>query len=375
MSETYDVIVIGLGGMGSAAAAHLARRGQRVLGLEQFGRLHKLGSSHGHSRIIREAYFEAPEYVPLVQRAYALWRDLEAETGRDLLTITGGVTIGAPGSDFVEGALASARLHGLPHELHDHRETNARFPGLALDEGLVAVHEPNAGFLRPEDCIDAHLTVAQRHGAELRFDEGAATWEQDGEGIAVRTPRGEYRAERLVVAAGPWAGEVLADLGLPLKVERIVNIHVEPVEPELYGPERFPVYLFEVPEGQYYGFPALPGQGVKIGRHEGGEITNPHDIRREVSKEEVQGLHTVLARYLPGAAGEVTATLTCMYTNTPDLHFIIDVIPEQPNVAIACGFSGHGYKFASAIGEVLADLAIDGRTSHDLGFLSLARFR
>ena len=372
--STYDVIIIGLGGMGSAAAARLAKRGRRVLGLEQYGRLHTLGSSHGHSRIIREAYFEAPEYVPLVQRAYELWRELEAETGRDLLEITGGLTIGAPGSGFVAGALASARLHDLPHELLDHAEVHARFPGFALSDELVAVHEPNAGFLRPEDCIDAHLTVATRHGADLRFDEGAATWQPDGDGVVVRTPRGVYRADRLVVAAGPWAGETLASLGLPLEVERIVNIHVEPIEPELYGPERFPVYLLEAPEGQYYGFPALPGQGVKIGRHEGGEITTPRTIRRAVSDGEVRMLHNALARYLPGAAGKVTATLTCMYTNTPDLHFIIDLVPGQPSVAIACGFSGHGYKFASVVGEVMADLAIEGRTRHDTGFLSLSRF-
>ena len=373
MSESYDVIVIGMGGMGSAAAAHLAARGQRVLGLEQFGRLHKLGSSHGHSRIIREAYLEAPEYVPLVQRAYRLWRDLEAETGLELLTITGGLTIGAPGSQFVEGALASARLHDLPYELLDGRQAHERFPGLALGDELVAVHEPNAGYLRPEDCIDAHLIVASRQGADLHFDEGAAVWQADGDGVVVRTGRGEYRSERLVIAPGPWAGQVLADLNLPLEVERIVNIHAEPAQPDLYTADRFPVYLLEVPEGEYYGFPALPGQGVKFGRHEGGEITTPQAVRREVEPAEAQALLDVLGRYLPGAAGKVMLTLTCIYTNTPDANFIIDLHPEHRNVAIACGFSGHGYKFASVVGEVLADLATESQSRHDIGFLSLAR--
>lgn len=374
MSESYDVIVIGLGGMGSAAAAHLATRGLRVLGLEQFGRLHKLGSSHGHSRIIREAYFEAPEYVPLVQRAYVLWRELEAATERDLLTITGGLTIGAPDSNFIEGALESAKLHGLPYELLDYQAAEQRFPGLALGDGLMAVHEPNAGFLRPEDCIDAHLTVAERHGAELRFETGPARWAADGDGVSVTTADGTYHADRLVIAAGPWSAEVIPDLALPLAVERIVNIHVEPTQPELYGADRFPVYLFQVPEGQYYGFPALPGQGVKIGRHEGGEITNAHDIRREVDEGEIATLLAALARYLPGAAGKVTSSLTCMYTNTPDENFIIDHHPAAEQVTIACGFSGHGYKFASAIGEVLADLAIDGASRHDIDFLALSRF-
>ncbi|MCO5177147.1 MAG: N-methyl-L-tryptophan oxidase [Thermomicrobiales bacterium] len=365
---------MGLGGMGSAAVAHLAMRGQQVLGLEQFGRLHKLGSSHGHTRIIREAYFEAPEYVPLVQRAYVLWRELEAATERDLLTITGGLTIGAPDSNFIEGSLESAKLHGLPYDLLDHQAAEARFPGLALGEGLMAVYEPNAGFLRPEDCVDAHLIVAERYGADVRFDTGPASWKADGEGVTVTAGDATFRADRLVIAAGPWSAEVIPDLSLPLEVERIVNIHVEPTQPDLYSADRFPVYLFQVPEGQYYGFPALPGQGVKIGRHEGGEITNAHDIRREVDDSEIATLLAALARYLPGAAGKVTSSLTCMYTNTPDENFIIDHHPGAEQVTIACGFSGHGYKFASAIGEVLADMAIDGQSRHDIDFLALSRF-
>jgi sarcosine oxidase len=361
--------------MGSAAAANLARRGQRVLGLEQFGRLHALGSSHGHSRIIREAYFEAPEYVPLVQRAYTLWRELEEETERDLLTITGGLNIGTPESEFVTGSLASAKQHALPFEYLTQSEVEQHFPGFRLTPDLVAVFEPNAGFLKPEDCIDAHLTVAERHGAVLRFDEGVQAWSADGEGVRVRTNAGEYSAGRLVIAAGPWSGQVLADVRLPLSVRRIVNIHVAPTRPELYAPERCPVYLFEVPEGEYYGFPALPGQGVKIGRHDIGEVTTPQDIRREVDRDEVEMLLGALARYLPGAAGPVTSTLTCMYTDSADSHFIIDRHPEHANVVFGCGFSGHGYKFASVIGEVLADLATDGTTRHDIGFLSSVRFQ
>ena len=375
VERAFDVVVVGLGGMGSATAAHLARHGQRVLGLEQFDRLHANGSSHGHSRIIRQAYFEAPEYVPLLHRSYALWRELEDESGQpDLLTITGGLNIGTPESEFVGGSLASAKQHNLEHEYLNHLEVAERFPGFRLSDDLVAVFEPNAGFLQPEACIDAHLAVAERHGADLRFNQHVTDWAVDGGGVRVETGADTYRAERLVITAGPWAGQVLADLGLPLTVRRIVNAHFEPSEPALYAADRCPVYLFQVPEGDYYGFPMLPGQGVKIGRHDGGEITSPQTIRRDIDDTEIDQLRDVLARYLPGAVGPVIHTLTCMYTDTPDAHFILDRHREHPQVVYGCGFSGHGYKFASVIGEVLAELAIDGPSGHNIGFLSSSRF-
>lgn len=374
MNTSWDVIVIGLGGMGSATVAHLARRGHRVLGLEAFERLHARGSSHGDGRIIREAYFEAPEYVPLVQRAYALWRELQDDSGRDLLRMTGGINFGLADSEFVAGSLASAQLHGLPYELLDAREVHERFPGLSLPDELVGVYEPNAGILKPEVCVDAHLDVATCHGAELRFNEPVRSWSVDGDGVRVQTSAGTYRADRLAIAAGPWAGQVLADLRLPLEVWRVVNVHFEPSQPEFYAADRFPVYLFQVPEGDYYGFPFIPGQGVKIGRHDIAEVTTANTIRREIDPEEIELLRSVLERYLPGAWGNVIKTLTCMYTVTPDRHFILDTIPEHPNVAYGCGFSGHGFKFASAIGEVLADLATEGTTRHNIGFLSASRF-
>jgi sarcosine oxidase len=374
MIDSYDAIVIGLGAMGSAAAYHLARRGGRVLGLDAHPRGHARGSSHGRSRIIREAYFEAPAYVPLVQRAYALWRELEAESGRPLLTITGGLNIGRPESDFVGGALASARRHGLPYEELTAPEVTARFLGFRPTEDLVAVYEPNAGILDPEACVGAHLDLAARHGTELRHGEPARRWDADGAGVRVETERGVYHAGRLVIAAGPWAGELLAGLGLPLEVWRIVNAHFEPARPELFGPDRCPIYLWQVPEGDYYGFPNLPGQGVKIGRHDVGEVCTPHTIRRSVDEAEVAMLRAMLDRYLPGAAGAVKWTLTCMYTNTPDRHFVLDRHPAHPQVAYGCGFSGHGFKFASAIGEVLADLALDGATRQPIGFLAASRF-
>lgn len=370
----YEAIVLGLGAMGSATAYHLARRGHRVLGLDAHPRGHTLGSSHGRSRIIREAYFEAPQYVPLVQRAYTLWQELEQASGRDLLTITGGLNVGTPDSEFITGALTSARQHNLPYELLSAGDVPARFPGFRPTADLVAVYEPHAGILDPEACVGAHLDLAARHGADLRHGEPALRWTADGAGVRVETADGAYTAERLAIAAGPWAGEVLAELGLPLRVQRVVNVHFAPVQPDLFAPERCPVYLWQVPEGDYYGFPALPGQGVKFGRHDTGERCTPHTIRRTVDDTEVAALRAILDRYMPGAAGAVRSTLTCMYTNTPDRHFVLDRHPAHAQVVYGCGFSGHGFKFSSVIGEVLADLALDGATRHDIGFLAATRF-
>jgi sarcosine oxidase len=370
----YDLIVLGLGGMGSAAAYQLARRGQRVLGLDAHPRGHTLGSSHGRSRIIREAYYEAPEYVPLVRRAYALWRDLESEAGRELLAITGGLNIDRPDGELVVGALESARRHGLSHEYLTSAEVGARFPGFRLTDDLVAVYEPNAGILHADACVGTHLEQAARHGADLRHGEPARRWAVDGAGVRVETDLGTYTAARLVIAAGPWASEVLSDLGLPLAVQRVVNVHFQPSRPELFAPDRCPVFICKLPEGQYYGLPSLPGHGLKFGRHDGGQTCTPHTIRREVDSAEIESLRAVLDRYAPGASGPVNSTLTCMYTNTPDLHFVIDRHPRHDQVVYACGFSGHGFKFASVVGEVLADLAVDGVTRHPIGFLSAARF-
>lgn len=374
MDSTYDVVVIGLGAMGSAAAYHLAGRGHRTLGLDAYARGHAKGSSHGRSRIIREAYYEAPEYVPLVRRAYELWRDLEAESGRPLLRITGGLWVGPPEGEFIQGSLASARQHDLPHDYLGPAEVAARFPGFRMSDDLMAVYEPKAGILAPEDCVGAHLDLAARHGAELRHGERVRSWAANGDGVRVETDRGTYAAARLVITAGPWAGELLGGLAIPLVVWRIVNAHFEPTRPDLFGVERCPVYFWQLPEGEYYGFPALPGEGVKLGRHDVGEVCTPETIRRDVDSEEVEMFRAMLDRHMPGASGPIMSTLTCMYTLTPDRHFVIDRHPRHDTVVYGCGFSGHGFKFASAIGEVLADLAVDGATRHPIGFLSSARF-
>ena len=296
MMNSYDAIVLGLGGMGSATAYHLARRGQRVLGLDVFERGHTRGSSHGRSRIIREAYYAAPEYVPLVQRSYALWRELEAELGTSLLMITGGLLIEPPGGPMVTGAVRSAGLHNLDYEELTADEIRSRFPGLKPTDDLIGVFEPNAGVLAPEACVAAHLDLAASHGADLRHSEPARRWVSGTQGVVVETDNGAYSADQLVVTAGPWASELLPELGLPLSVERIVNVHFEPSQPERFVPDRCPIHIWEVPEGHFYGLPSLPGQGMKIGRHDAIESCTPQTVRREVAPAEIAMLRQMLDR-------------------------------------------------------------------------------
>lgn len=370
----WDAIVIGLGIMGAAAAAELARRGVRVLGLEQHAPFHTRGSSHGKTRIIREAYFESPEYVPLVQRAYVLWQELGERTGRQVLRITGGVSIGCPDSPFIVGARESALRHGLPHELLEAQEARRRFPALAVPEEFVALVEGRAGILFAEECWRAFYEEATRSGAELRFGVTVRSFGADGDGAYVETDGGRLLAERVVIAAGPWTPGVLGQLGLPLTVRRVLVVHVLPRESELFTPDRLPIFLLDVPEGEYYGFPLLPEQGVKFGRHDSGELCTPETARRSVTDEEVRAMTAVLERYLPGAPGSVLMSVTCLYTMTPDGHFIVDRHRHWSQIVFACGFSGHGFKFAPTIGEALADLALDGRTSLPIGFLRSDRF-
>jgi sarcosine oxidase len=371
--ERATVIVIGLGIMGSATAWALARRGVRVLGLEQYAPFHALGSSHGKTRIIREAYFESPEYVPLVQRAYELWDELGERTGRRLLRVTGGVSIGRLDSPFIVGARESAQRHGLAHELLDAQEARKRFPVLALPDDFVALFEGRAGILFAEECWRAFCEDAVRHGAELRFGVRVHGFAPDGEGMTVETESGRLRADRVVVTAGPWSTTLLADLGLPLEVRRVLVVHVQPDDPTRFRPEVLPIFGMDVPEGEYYGFPFLPDQGVKFGRHDDGEVCTPESVRRTVTDDEVRWMTGVLERYLPGAAREVLMTVTCLYTMTPDSHFVIDRHPEWPQVVFAAGFSGHGFKFASVMGEALADLALEGASRLPIGFLSFRR--
>ena len=372
----YDVIVVGVGAMGSAACYQLASRGARVLGLEQFDIPNARGSSHGQSRMIRMAYYEHPDYVPLLRRAYELWDEIEGVSGQKLLHITGGVYMGPPDGEVVAGSLQSARRHGLGHELLDRAALAGRFPQFRVPDDWQALYEDRAGFLLPERAVAAYAEAALRRGADLRGHEPLTAWRATDRGVVVATTRGEYEAERLVFCGGAWSGKLLADLGVPLVVTRQVLGWVWPRRPEWFEMGRLPVWAVEKPGGLYYGFPMMPDSpGLKLADHSFGTPTDPDRVAREVTPEDEDTFRPALARYVPEADGPTLAVRVCLYTHSPDRHFVIDRHPAYDRVTVACGFSGHGFKFASVIGEVLADLATRGKTSLPASFLGLSRFR
>jgi len=366
-----DVIVIGLGADGSAAAAHLAPRGARVLGLEGFARGHTDGSSGGLTRVIRLAYYEHPDYVPLLKRAWTLWRELETASGEVLLRRTGGVYAGPRDGELVAGSLRSAREHGLEHELLDPAGLRERLPLFRFDPEWWGLAEANAGYLLPEKAIAAHLAVAERHAARLQFDERVIDWARDGSGVRVTTQRGTYRASKLVIAAGAWNARLLPGIAPLLQVKRVPLFWFEPVT-HREALARLPVYIVDSGLGHgCYGFPYLADQGLKIATHGAGTPVDPDTVDRETHPVDEAPIRKFVQDRLPVADGPVRMTKVCMYTVTPDEHFIVDV--DGP-VAYASACSGHGFKFASVIGEVLADLALDGATRHPIGFLSASRF-
>lgn len=376
VSQTYDVIVVGIGAMGGAACWQLARRGVRVLGLEQFEIGHALGSSHGQSRMIRLAYYEHPDYVPLLRRAYTLWDEAEAASGAKLLYRTGGVYMGPPGGEVVGGALSAARLHGLAHESLDRADIARRYPQFAVPDDYAAVYEPEAGFLVPERAIAVHARLAIEAGAELHGHEAVREWHADGAGVRVVTDKGEYRAARLVFAGGAWTGKLLPILAGKLAVTRQVLGWLAPRDPGPFRIERFGVWGVEQPDGSLaYGFPLLPEDvGLKLARHGRGRTTDADRVDRTITADDEREVRSIAERYLPGQTGPTLALKTCLYTNSPDGHFILDRLPGHANVVVACGFSGHGFKFTSVMGEVLADLATAGETPRPVGFLGLGRF-
>ena len=372
----YDAIVLGIGGMGSAAAYHLAKRGWRVLGIEQFSIPHEFGSSHGVTRIIRLAYSEHPSYVPLLRRAYELWREMERTAGERLLVITGGVDVGGAASETIAGSLRSCREHGLPHEELSAAEMARRFPGYRLPAELMAVYQPDGGFVLPERSIVAHASAARELGAEIHAGERALEWQAAGAGVRVRTDAAEYRASRLVITAGPWAAQLVPALERLAIPERQVLVWTEPRRPEYFAMDAFPIFNMEAEEGRFYGFPVYGVPGFKLGKyHHRREQADPDRVDREIHPEDEQVLREAIRRYFPDADGATLATKTCMFTNSPDEHFLLDVHPEWPQVSIAAGFSGHGFKFAPVIGEIMADYAMEGGCARwDLGLFRLARF-
>jgi sarcosine oxidase len=373
---TFDVIVVGVGSMGASACYHLAKRGVRVLGLEQFDIPNNLGSGHGFSRMIRLAYFEHPDYVPLLRRSYALWDELQAELKRDVIHITGGLMIGPPGAEVVEGSIRSVREHGLPHEVLDAASARKRFPQFVVPDDYRILHDHMAGLVLPERAIAGYAELALRKGATLHGREAVTSWEADARGVTVQTTRATYSAAKVIFCGGAWTQRLVADLGVPLTVTRQPLVWVWPKEPALFELGRMPVWIMEHRDGSnHYGFPMLPDHpGFKLATHVRGAVTDPDALDRNARDEDERTVRTVLRNHIPAADGPLLSVRICMYTNSPDSHFIIDHHPRHPNVTLACGFSGHGFKCASAIGEVLADLSLDGTSRLPMAFLGLGRF-
>jgi len=367
----YDAIVIGVGGMGAAALAALARRGRRVLGLEQFRIGHDQGSSHGHTRVIRTAYYEHPSYVPLCRQSFAAWRDLELRVNRRLLVDAPCLSIGQSSGELVSGVELAAREHGLAVERLEPSQLRRRFSQFRFDDSYVGMLEEEAGFLYVDHCVRALTDGALAAGAEIRENTPAMDWKADAGGVSVRTANDILRATRLVITAGPWAAKLLAAVGVPLRLMRQVVFWLDAPGHEL--PE-FPVFMADLPEGCFYGIPATDGRGVKVARHYGApELFEPEQIERSILLGDELPIREFLRQHLPAADGPREDASVCIYTLTPDRHFVIDRHPEHDNVAVACGFSGHGFKFAPVIGEILADL-VDERIDRGPALFQIGRF-
>jgi sarcosine oxidase len=367
----FDVVVCGLGVMGSAALYHLARRGVRTLGIERFAPGHDRGSSHGASRIIRLSYHEHPSYVPLLRRAYSLWRELQATSGEALLHITGIVEVGPADGMLVRGTLASARLHGLPHEVLDAARLTQRCAAFRVPEHFVGVFQPEGGFVAAERSVHAFVRLAQERGAQLRTGETVRSVEERSGCVRIVTDAGEIAAAAAIVSVGPWLPSLLPHAGLPLRVTREVMGWFVPSQSALFAADRFPVFLLESRHGMHYGFPLDAEGWVKVARHHHrNESVDPDGYDRFVSADDERLIRDALAAHLPAANGTLGKAQTCLYTTMPDGDFLIDRLPGSPHVIVASPCSGHGFKFAPVIGEILADLATGGQPAHDI-----ARFR
>lgn len=372
----FDTIVIGVGSMGSAACWYLAKRGHRVLGLEQFTSPHPHGSHTGQSRIVRKAYFEHPDYVPLLERAYESWRAFEKETGTRLFHKTGIIYFGRPDNENIKGIRASAHLYGVPLRNLTHEECTARFPQFSVPGHFDVIFEEDAGYVTPEKTISEYIAQARTHSADIRMNTPVIRWRQHADGVTVITEGEEFTADKLVITGGAWSSRLLPDLPMKLKVTRQLLAWVSVAEQDRFSEKNFPCWFIEDPDfGTFYGFPILQNGGpvgLKLAHHHPGTPADPDDIDRTVPATEAKKLQDFLSKYLPGAGSEIVETKTCLYTYSQDSHFIIDRLPgSDGRVIFAAGFSGHGFKFVPVIGEAVADLAMKGETEIPIGFLKL----
>ncbi|HYC84446.1 MAG TPA: N-methyl-L-tryptophan oxidase [Chryseosolibacter sp.] len=379
--EKFDVIVIGVGSMGSAACWFLSGRGYKVLGIEQFGISHERGSHTGQSRIIRKAYFEHPDYVPLLKRAYENWKALESETGSKIYHETGIVYFGPRDHETMDGVRRAARMHDIAVREFPAAESTLKFPQFRIPPHFQTLFEPESGFLTPDAAINAFVKHAIRRGSVILTDERVSRWRNSGGEIEVVTPSGSFVADRLIITAGSWTSKLLPELNSLLRVTRQLLAWVEPKKPEMFSMGRLPCWFVEDAEaGMLYGFPMLDQSfgapyGMKVALHVPGESWEPDIFTKDEWAKERDQLRHLLNKYLPDAGGKIVDMKSCLYTYSPDTNFIIDQVPGfDGRVTVACGFSGHGFKFSSVIGEILADLAVDGKTDLPIDFLRLNRF-
>lgn len=373
--QAYDAVVVGLGGMGSATLLELALRGQRVLGIEQFHLNHNRGSSHGQTRVIRTAYYEHPSYVPLVQRAFTLWYRLERLSGKHLLTECPCLSIGKPEGELIQGIEEAARLHSLDIDRLTASEIHHRFPAFEVPRDYVGIQENQAGFLAVEDCVRCAIESAIDLGATIATETQVLSWQVDGRGVRVSTSQGDVHAARLILTAGPWTGQLLQATGIPLTLMRQILLWYGTQQDEIFTRNRFPVFLAETENGYYYGVPMIDRFGPKVAQHYGQpEHERPEDTNRNVTSEDERSVRGFLNQYIPRISGPLRRSETCIYTLTPDRDFILDHHPDFREVIFGAGFSGHGFKFASVVGEILADLAMEGKTRHDISRFGLSRF-
>jgi sarcosine oxidase len=371
--KRWDVIVVGCGVMGASTSYFLAKKGLRVLNVERYGVNHEFGSSHGRTRIIRLAYYEDPRYVPMLRRAYESWKEVESKSGKKLLRITGGLMVGRPDGELVKGVLASARTHGLPHERMSAREAEERFEAFTIGDEFDAVYDESAGILSAEECVRAFVGLASEAGCEFRFSEQVRDWKGTPEGIQVETSNGTQAADRVVLCAGPWNGQLLHGL-LPLQCERQVPLWFGSGGQKIFAPPAMPVFIMEEESGVfYYGVPDV-GHGVKVARTHGGESTEPDSVRREVTEDDIRPVREFIARRLKKLDGDPVESNTCLYSNLPDYKFAVGLHPNDDRVTVVSACSGHGFKFASVIGEVASDLATQKKTGFDISFLRVDRF-
>lgn len=380
MSKTYDCIVLGVGGFGSSTLFHLAERGLKVLGIDRFGIAHDKGSSHGETRMIRKAYFEHPNYVPLLHRSYDEWRRLESISGKQLMHLCGLMSAGEEGSAAISGIRQAAREHNLPIEELDLNEARTRFPGMRFRDNMEVVFEADAGFVEVENCVSAYVEAARNLGAELALNEPVVSWQSHGNTVRVETQSKTYEAASLVITAGAWSSQVLRDLNLPLVVLRKPVFWHQINSPAYRVEEGQPGFFYVVSNQQgetseLYGFPSVDGRTLKAGEHTGGRsVDNPLTVERGVHRHDCSPIESFLSEFMPGIERTHQRHSVCMYTSTPDGHFIIDRHPDHPNMIIGAGFSGHGFKFASGLGAAFADMTTNGATTQPVGFLSLKRF-